>query len=44
LRLGLFFGNSPEFWMNLQGNYDLKMARKKLTPQVLAKIKSRRAA
>ncbi len=23
LRLGLFFGNSPEFWMNLQAHYDL---------------------
>lgn len=44
LRLGLFFGNSPEFWMNLQSNYDLKMARRKLTPEALARIKSRRAA
>jgi addiction module HigA family antidote len=24
LRLGLYFGNSPEFWMNLQTHYDLK--------------------
>ena len=23
LRLGLYFGNSPEFWMNLQAYYDL---------------------
>jgi addiction module HigA family antidote len=30
LRLGLYFGNSPEFWMNLQAHYDLKMARWKL--------------
>jgi antitoxin HigA-1 len=22
LRLGLYFGNSPEFWMNLQAHYD----------------------
>ncbi len=27
LRLSLFFGNSPEFWLNLQSGYDLKMAR-----------------
>ena len=27
LRLSLYFGNSPEFWMNLQTHYDLKMAR-----------------
>ncbi len=44
LRLGLFFGNSPEFWMNLQSNYDLKMARRRLKPAALARIKSRRAA
>ena len=24
VRLSLFFGNSPEFWMNLQSWYDLK--------------------
>jgi antitoxin HigA-1 len=30
LRLSLFFGNSPEFWLNLQMGYDLKIARLKL--------------
>ena len=30
LRLSLYFGNSPEFWMNLQTHYDVKMARRKL--------------
>ena len=30
LRLSLFFGNSPEFWLNLQIAYDLKIARRKL--------------
>lgn len=24
LRLGLFFGNAPEFWMHLQAHYDLE--------------------
>jgi antitoxin HigA-1 len=24
-RLGFYFSNSPEFWMNLQAHYDLKM-------------------
>ena len=23
LRLGIFFGTGPEFWLNLQSNYDL---------------------
>jgi addiction module HigA family antidote len=27
LRLGRYFGNSPEFWLGLQGNYDLREAR-----------------
>jgi len=31
LRLSLFFGNSPEFWLNLQTHYDLKIARQKLS-------------
>lgn len=33
LRLGLYFGNSPEFWMNLQTRYDLKLARRNLKLQ-----------
>ncbi len=44
LRLGLFFGNSPEFWMNLQAHYDLKMARRKLRPEDARRIRARRAA
>ncbi len=44
LRLGLYFGNSPEFWLNLQGHYDLKKARQKLKPQDARRIKSKRAA
>jgi len=28
LRLGLYFGIEPEFWMNLQMHYDLRMARR----------------
>ena len=27
LRLGRYFGMSPEFWMNLQSHYDLETAR-----------------
>jgi antitoxin HigA-1 len=44
LRLGLYFGNSPEFWMNLQSHYDLKMARRNLRPADAKRIKARRAA
>jgi addiction module HigA family antidote len=34
-RLALYFGNSPEFWTNLQTHYDLKVARRQMK---LAKI------
>lgn len=27
LRLGRYFGMTPEFWMNLQSHYDLEVAR-----------------
>ena len=26
LRLGHFFGNSPQFWLNLQATYELRLA------------------
>jgi len=44
LRLSLFFGNSAEFWMNLQANYDLKVARRNLGSEEAKRIKARRAA
>jgi addiction module HigA family antidote len=43
LRLSLYFGNSPEFWLNLQSYYDLKMARRNLNPDEAKRIKARRA-
>ena len=30
LRLGHFFGTSPEFWLNLQTLYELRVAEKKV--------------
>src|SRR5215471_20100751 len=44
LRLSLYFGNSPEFWMNLQAHFDLKMARRNLKAADAARIKASRAA
>ena len=44
LGLGLYFGNSPEFWMNLQTQCDLKVARRNLRPEDARHIRSRRAA
>jgi addiction module HigA family antidote len=34
LRLGRYFGMSPQFWMNLQTGYDLKMAEIKLKKRI----------
>ena len=44
LRLSLYFGNSPEFWLNLQTYYDLKLARRLLDPQAAERIRAHRAA
>jgi addiction module HigA family antidote len=44
LRLSLYFGNSPEFWMNLQSHYDLKVARSGIKPGDIKRIKAQRAA
>lgn len=30
LRLAKYFGTSPEFWMNLQSHYDLRVERRNL--------------
>lgn len=44
VRLALYFGNSPEFWMNLQASYDLKLARRNLSAVEAERIKAQRAA
>jgi addiction module HigA family antidote len=44
VRFGLLFGNSPEFWMNLQANHELRQARLDLAPDIAARIAAHRAA
>ena len=34
LRLGIYFGTTAEFWLNLQSRFDLKVAQKTLLPQI----------
>jgi len=41
LRLGKYFGMTPQFWMNLQADYDLRQAASRAP---LSKIKPRSAA
>ena len=38
LRLARFFGNSPEFWMNLQMHYDLEKAERQSGRQILRDV------
>jgi addiction module HigA family antidote len=44
VRLALFFGNSPEFWVHLQSWYDLKVATKDLSAVERRRIVAARAA
>jgi addiction module HigA family antidote len=37
LRLGKFFGTTPDFWLNLQSHYDLLLAKKEIGKKI-AKI------
>jgi len=39
LRLGRFFGNSPEVWMNLQMHFDLEVAERRAGRQIIRDIK-----
>ena len=41
LRLGKYFGMTPQFWMNLQADYDLRLAAARAP---LSKIKPRSGA
>ena len=39
LRLGRFFGVSPEIWINLQGDYDLRVARRMTGAEIEDRIR-----
>jgi len=38
LRLARFFGNSPQFWLNLQSRYDLAIAEREHGERVAAEV------
>ena len=44
LRLGLFLGTTPQFWLTLQADHDLAVARTALRPEDAAAIQARRVA
>ncbi len=38
LRLGRYFGNSAQFWMNLQTRYDLAVAERELGKRIKSEV------
>lgn len=38
LRLGKYFGVSPEVWVGLQGDYDLRVAQRLVGPEVEKRV------
>ena len=43
LRLSRYFGTSPEFWMNLQRSFDLKLAKQKAGKDIDRAVRPRAA-
>ena len=44
LRLGTYFGLSPETWLGLQVEYDLRVARRKHGEEIAKRVRTRPAA
>ena len=44
LRLARYFGNSPEFWLNLQAAYDLRTAEREAAAKIEREVSPRHAA
>ena len=39
LRLAIYFGTTPEFWMNLQARYALKVSQRDLLPSIKKNVR-----
>jgi addiction module HigA family antidote len=44
LRLGRYFGTSAQFWINLQGRYDLESTKDKLAERIEREVRPRERA
>ncbi len=44
LRLGLFFGMAPRFWLDLQSEYDFRLADRELRSKLEPRIRVLRSA
>lgn len=43
LRLGRYFGTTPEFWMNLQSDYELRKAKREALKRIVREVSPRAA-
>ncbi len=43
LRLGTYFGVSPELWLDLQSDHDLRVLRRTAGPQIESRVRPRAA-
>lgn len=39
MRLGVYFNMEPRFWLNLQAEYDLRIAEESLLPEIKGRIR-----
>ena len=39
LRLAAFFGTTPQFWMNLQADYELREAQRSKGTEIIARVR-----
>ena len=44
LRVAQYFGTTPDFWMNLQKDYELTLTRRKSLKTILRQVRPRSAA
>lgn len=44
LRLGRYFGTTPDYWINLQARYDLEAARDAWESRIASEVKPHQAA
>ena len=44
LRLATYFGTAPETWLNLQSEWDLRMARRTVGEEIAKAVRKREAA
>jgi addiction module HigA family antidote len=44
LRLGRYFGNRPQFWLDLQGQYDIALAEREKGKEIARRVRPADAA